>query len=155
MKWNTHLSVQLVTNKSCSIKHPGRGGHFHIKQTTMLAVLLRGLNFGCLVSLRAFRANCNPSRHGLIWGLHAKKWRKLNYILSIFRIVKVQKAQATLRFRQASTFVSHRSSPRLTREIYRYCPKPLARLKSVLHALILGPTWHTGNACWKIHKNLY
>ena len=34
------------------------GGESHMKQTVMLVVSLRGVNFGILVSLRVFRAKC-------------------------------------------------------------------------------------------------
>ena len=61
------------------------GGYSHIKQTGVLIVSLRGVNFRCLVLLRVFRAKTQyfkTSRSHL--GLYTKKKRKVNYFFLVF-----------------------------------------------------------------------
>ena len=61
---------------------PPREWDSHIKQMGMLVVSLRGLNFGCLVSLRVFRAKLQYVEDKMVlFRVVHEEMEKINYIL--------------------------------------------------------------------------
>ena len=57
-----------------------------MKQTGMLIVSLRGVNFGCLVSLRVSGKTSILSHQGLVYGCTERKRGKVNYNFLVFLV---------------------------------------------------------------------